>query len=68
MFYEVCLLRVLRQGVEWIVKASACIDDINYVDGIKERQNLDVVKEVCPEINAVKKLSNPLTSGCRITS
>jgi len=44
----------LRQGVEWIVKASACIDDINFVDGIKERQKLGVVKEVCPETNAVK--------------
>jgi len=30
----------LRQGVEWIVKSSACIDDINFVDDIKERQKL----------------------------
>jgi hypothetical protein len=43
-----------RQGVEWILKASACIDAINFVDGIKERQKLGVVKEVCPENNAVK--------------
>jgi|TergutCu122P1_1016479.scaffolds.fasta_scaffold1533633_4 hypothetical protein len=44
----------LRQGVKWIVKASACIDDINFVDGIKESQKLGVVKEVCPETSAVK--------------
>lgn len=48
------LLHVLRQGVEWIVEASACIDYTNFVDGIKERQKLLVVKEVCPETNTVK--------------
>jgi hypothetical protein len=36
----------LKQGVEWIVKASACSNDINFVDAVKERQKLGVVKEV----------------------
>jgi hypothetical protein len=45
-FMSVFFMCYLKQVVEWIVKDSACSNHINFVDPMKERRKLSVVKEI----------------------